>query len=196
MPACIRRREFIGFLGGAATAWPLATRAQQPALPAIGFLSSRSPGEAASSVAAFRKGLNETGYVESLNVAIEYRWSNGDFSRLPPLAAELVARRVSAIVATGGLPASLAAKAATATIPIVFTLGSDPVKFGLVASLNRPGGNITGMTLFAYLLDAKRVGLVHELVPRASAISVLVRSRRAMQFPRSMDSVNSRTPAA
>lgn len=143
-------------------------------MPVIGFLGATSPEGYAPFVDGFRLGLKEAGFVDTENVAVVYRWAEGQYDRLPALAADLVSRRVSVIVATGGLPSSLAAKQATETIPIVFTLGSDPIKFGLVTSLNRPGGNITGVTLFAYLLDAKRVELMHELVPSASVIALLV----------------------
>jgi putative ABC transport system substrate-binding protein len=169
----VRRRHFITLLGGAA-AWPLAARAQQPAMPVVGFLSSRSPNESASAVAAFRQSLSDAGYIEGKNVAIAFRWAEGQYGRLPALAADLARRQVAAIFATGGNPPAFAAKAATATIPIVFLVGSDPVKFGLVGSLNRPGGNITGVTLFTSLLVAKRLELLHELVPTATKIAILV----------------------
>jgi len=177
----MRRREFITFLGGAAAAWPLAARAQQaPAMPVIGFLSSRSPEDSAHLIEAFRRGLSEGGFVAGQNVAIEFRWAHGQFDLLPAMASELVGRRVSVFVAVGGEPSALAAKRATSTIPIVFAIGSDPVSAGLVESFNRPNGNLTGITLQTVFMEPKRLGLLRDLVPRALLIGVLLNSSFAL----------------
>ena len=170
----MRRREFITLLGGAAAVWPLAARAQQAVPPTIGFLGPASADGIASYVEGFRQGLSAAGFVEGRNVAVEYRWADNQLDRLPALAAELVARRVAVIVAGGATAAALAAKAATSSIPIVFAIGADPVKFGLVVSMNRPGGNVTGVSFLANTLVAKQLQLLQGLLPAASVIGVLV----------------------
>jgi len=169
----MRRRDFLGVLGGVAVMLPLASRAQPAAIPVIGFLNVGSPESSTDRVAAFRQGLKETGYIEGRNVAVEYYWAQGQYDRVSAVTVDLVARQVSVIVAIS-LPIALAAKTATTIIPIVFSMGDDPVKFGLVASLNRPGGNLTGVTFLSPDIEGKRVELLHELAPQASTIAALV----------------------
>ena len=170
----IGRREFMSVLGGAAAVWPLVVRAQQSALPVVGVVSGRSSDTDERSAAAFRRGLNETGYIDGQNVVVEYHWLEGHYDRLPALMADLVRRQVAVIATTGNVPAALAAKAATASIPIVFGVGEDPVQLGLVTSLARPAGNATGVNDFFNELIAKRLRLLHDLVPKAVRIAVLV----------------------
>ena len=171
----MKRRDFITLVGGAVAAWPLAARAQQPSIPVVGWLGATTPEASPLSLEAFRRGLSETGFVDGHSVKIEYRWAEGRYAQLPALAADLVSRKVDAIVASGGSVTALAAKTATATIPIVFaSVGADPIKVGLVPNLNRPGGNVTGTTIFSNELSSKKLEILHGLVPATAAIALLV----------------------
>ena len=191
----MRRREFITLLGSAAGAWPLAARAQQPAIPVIGFVTGRSEDGSATVAAVFHKGLNETGYVEGQNVAVEYHWLDGQYDRVPALMADLVRRRVAVIVTPSIATVALAAKAATATIPIVFGIGEDPVRVGLVGSLARPGGNVTGANFFATEVAAKRLRLLHDLVPKAVRLAVLVNPASVSNTESTLRDVQEAAPA-
>ncbi|MGA7390998.1 MAG: ABC transporter substrate-binding protein [Pseudolabrys sp.] len=183
----MERREFITLLGGAGVAWPLAARAQQPTMPVIGFLSARTAASGASMAAAFRQGLTEAGYVEGKNLRIEYRWAAGHYDRLKALAEELVGRHVAVIVAISGTPAALAAKAATTAIPIIFANGGDPLASGLVASLSRPTGNITGVTFYTVALAGKRMNLLRGLVPTATVMGLLVNPNNPIEETEAKD---------
>jgi len=190
----MKRRAFITLLGGAAVSWPLAARAQQPPMPVIGFLSITFAGEQTHWLTAFRRGLSESGFVEGRNVSIEYRWAEGQYHRLPELADDLIHRRVSVIVTSASTPAALAAKAATTTIPIVFGVGDDPVKLGLVASLSRPDSNATGINFFSAELTKKRLGILRELLPRTARIGVLVNPSNVESTERTVKDVKAAAP--
>jgi putative ABC transport system substrate-binding protein len=191
----VRRREFITLVGGAAAAWPLTARAQQPALPVVAFINAGSPVGSAARAAGFRKGLGETGYVEGQNVTVEYHWLEGHYDRLPALLDDLVHRQVAVIATPASTPAALAAKAATATIPIVFGVGEDPVQLGLVASLARPGGNVTGINLFTTEVTGKELRLLHDLVPKAVHIAVLVNPANAGTAKPTLQDVQEAAPS-
>jgi putative tryptophan/tyrosine transport system substrate-binding protein len=189
----IARRDFITLLGGALAAWPLAARAQQPAMPVIGFLSSLAPSDLGLVVPGFYQGLNEVGFIEGRNITIEYRWAQGNYQRLPAMSADLVSRKVAVLAAISGTPAAMAATAATTTIPIVFAIGGDPVAPGLVANLSRPGGNVTGVSFFNAPLTSKRLELARELVPDGSLIAMLVNPENP---PSVAEGENAQTTAA
>jgi ABC-type uncharacterized transport system substrate-binding protein len=184
----VKRREFITLLGGAAAAWPLAARAQQPAVPIVGFLSGRSPKDSVANVGAFKRGLSELGYFEGQNVEIDFRWAFGNYDQLATLAGDLVRRRVAVIVATGGgVTSAQAAKTASSTTPVVFVAGTDPIEHGLVESLNKPGGNLTGVSFLVGALMAKKVELLHQLLPRATQIGVLLNPNYPDSYPQLRD---------
>jgi putative ABC transport system substrate-binding protein len=185
--AGMKRREFLGVLGVAAATWPLRARAQPAAMPVVGYLHSGSPNAFEHAVGAFRKGLNETGYVDGQNVTIEYRWAEGHFDRLPELAADLVHRQVAVLVAVGGITSAVAARAATATIPIVFSSGGDPVALGVVSSLSRPGGNATGVSVLTASLGSKRLEILHQAVPTAGVMAALMNPNNAGIEPQLKD---------
>jgi len=190
----MRRRAFITLLGAAAT-WPLAARAQQPAMPVVAFVSGRSADASTRYTAAFRKGLNETGYVEGKNVVVEYNWLEGHYDRLPALLTDLVGRRVAVITTPGSTPGAIAAKAATSTIPIVFSVAQDPVRLGLVSSLAHPGGNATGINFFAQEVAGKRLALLHDLVPKAVSVAVLINPANASSAEYNLGQVQQTAPS-
>src|SRR6516164_1313740 len=190
----MRRREFITLCGGAVVAWPLAARAQQPAMPVVGFIFAGPADASRHYAAAFRKGLSDTGNVEGQNVVVEYHWLEGQYDRARTLVADMARRRVAVIASLGGTPVALAAKAATASIPIVFSVPDDPVQLGLVASLARPGGNMTGVNFFMQEITAKRLGLLHELVPKAARIAVLVNPTNPASAERTLKEVQAAAP--